>query len=351
MKRALSDQVRMARFRAISFTQSAMATGRRRGSDACAALFIQEGRRDRRHFLSRHSCPGRPLRRRLEMSATGPSSAAAPEWAATGPAEPRMTIGPLRIDAIPAQWDHGSFQTNGKRLQVVDTISGDILADFRHALDNRLIDGGFVPEGRIHIGFGIEDHEHVLIIDPAARSCRLAGGEWRALSAMQPLVDGALQAMRERQSRRHVHSPDGRVRMEYLDYERRNNEWLQRPEIRDLESGGLVLEDTGTIEDAGAVWLAPGRFYLHCVNLYAPALTVYFDLDAGTVRLQEDGSEEPIAQAPSLIKDWFDRHTRIEQGPPQPTGMSLNQRLKQIGIIAVIVALFYLGLFYFGGFI
>ena len=277
-------------------------------------------------------------------------------WEPTGPAEQRVELGALRIETFPANWNGGSWDRDGEFLRIVASASDETLADFRRALEHRWLDADYIPEGRIHIGFGVDRNEDVLILDPDAERCRLAGGEWCAFSEMQSLVDGALKAMREREYARFVHSPDGRIRVEYDIEERRNNEWLESPSIHDCESGERVFDGTrlngvSLISNATHRWLGPGRVALRCHDYYMPDLVVAFDLDAGTVRLQ-DGAEQPIARAPQLVKKWLDRNIRIEEpAPAPPAGMPLGQRLKQTVIIGIIAALFMLALLYFGGLI
>lgn len=289
------------------------------------------------------------------MTGPGAQRGAVDVWEPTGPAEQRAVAGALRVEAFPARWNGGSWNKDDEFLVIVDNASGENLADFRHALDHRLLDADYIPAGRVHIGFGIQQNEDVLIIDPDALRCRLAGGEWRPFPDMQSLVDRALQAMHEREYARFVHSPDGRIRVEYNIHERRNNEWLESPSIYHCESGERVFDGTqlngvSLIDNASHRWLGPGCVALRCHDYYMPDLVVTFDLDAGTVRLQEDGADQPIAKAPQLVKKWLDRNIKFEKPSPHQTGgLPLGKRLKQTALIGAITVLFYLGLLYFGG--
>ncbi len=273
-------------------------------------------------------------------------------WQETGPARPIAEIGPVRIDAVPAQRTAYGSTVDGTFLQIVDGRDGLTIGDLRQALKSALLSESYLAEDRFHIRFGIGQNEYVLIVDPAGERCRLAGRDWRGLSDMQALIDDALDEMRAMVERHRVFSPDGRIRIDYFEYERRNNEWLASPEIRDLATDSLVLKHNNEISDAGHNWLGSGRFSLAIdKNIYLLPFTLTFDLDAGTVRV-DDGPEHPVGQAKRLIDGWSKKPKREpgDQSAPRNTFLE-NYNWRFALLCGAIAALFYLALFYFGGLI
>jgi hypothetical protein len=285
---------------------------------------------------------------------TDPETGKLFHWQEQGQAQQIAEMRPVCINAIPARWSHPASSMDGAYLQITDSRTGAVIGDLRFAQNSALLAEPYLAENRLHVRFGLGRDEHILIVDPGEERCRLAGGKWQALSVMQSLIDGALKDMRavKTEPEYRVHSPDGRIRIDYFESEHRNNEWLPSPEIRDLETGATILKYTHYISNAHHDWLGAGRFALFVTNTFMPPLTVYFDVDARTVRLQDDGPDRPIAEASALVESWLKKEdAKVDMWPAQG-GRSVHEyNWKYAMICGAIAGLLMLGLLYFGGLI
>lgn len=117
-------------------------------------------------------------------------------------------------------------------------------------------------------------------------------------------------------------SPGGRIRIDFYATEVRNNEWFEAPLVRDLEGGTIILELSHPW-DAHERWTGANSFALIIGKAQSSkAVTAHFDVDAGTITIEERGKTYPIGKAERAIKKALARQRSIGRIWPASTTTS-----------------------------
>jgi hypothetical protein len=137
-------------------------------------------------------------------------------------------------------------------------------------------------------------------------------------------------------------SPDGLLEARFHHREMMHGQWIAAPEVRDRRSGAAVIALADGNLDGSVTWGdRPGCFTL-MLRRWPDAshgLAVHCDVEAGTVRLGEEGAAEPLAEAAALIARHFEaRIAAARPAQPEP-GPSPRRRLRD-GAEWIALALF-----------
>lgn len=149
-------------------------------------------------------------------------------------------------------------------------------------------------------------------------------------------------------------SPDGRIRIRYRSDEIRMSLWVDVPYIEDAQTGREIFTPRSGLWSGHHEWGTDGQFTLS-IRLYPNGgnqLTLFFDIDAATVRLGVDGEPKPIRDAAALAEKEFARRAReaanaAREAPPStaevpraPLPRLIENRwldaLAGIGVIALV---------------
>ena len=140
-------------------------------------------------------------------------------------------------------------------------------------------------------------------------------------------------------------SPDGRFRVDYAENEMRMSQWVSAPTVHDLARNAVVFKVDSTQLDGHAEWAEEEGCFALYMKKYphgGQSWRLDFDVDAGTVRIDDDIQRHPITQALPLL--W--RHIYAWEKalpPPPPYKVPSNKpRLRDlvlgIGIVLAFVA-------------
>jgi hypothetical protein len=161
----------------------------------------------------------------------------------------------------------------------------------------------------------LPDEPLAILVDVPADTITLAGEEEaQPLPRFEKAAFNWLRARRKEREQRAmgtqdavVTSPDGRIRIEYQSSEMRMSLWVEVPHVIDVASGRTIFKPESSLVSAHHEWGESGQFTLDLREYPDGAFWVrlHFDIDAGTVRDDDEEEPRPIGQAARIAAKRF----------------------------------------------
>gem|GEM_PF-1240425 len=105
-------------------------------------------------------------------------------------------------------------------------------------------------------------------------------------------------------------SPDGRIVIQYASEEMRMSLWVDHPHVIEAATGRTIFKPHSSLVSGEHEWGEDGRFSL-LMREYPDGsffVRLHFDVDAGTVRVDEEEKVHPIGSAQRLAAARFRRY-------------------------------------------
>ncbi len=128
------------------------------------------------------------------------------------------------------------------------------------------------------------------------------------------------------------------------------SQYVNVPRVIEARTGRVLFEPHSGLCDAEHAWGEGGQFSLtlRLFPDYSNSLTLHFDLDEGTVRLDEQVETHPLETAARLAQSEFARHDREAPAagdqvppayPPKPPRLIASRWLDALAAVGVVLAL------------
>ncbi len=147
-------------------------------------------------------------------------------------------------------------------------------------------------------------------------------------------------------------SPDGRFRVDYAENEMRASQWVSAPTVHDLSRNAVVFKVDSTQLHGNEEWSnEPGCFTLY-MSKYpygGQNWQLDFDVDAGTVRIDDEEERHPIESALPLLWCRIRAWEKALPPPPPYKRPSNKPKLRDLvlGILIVLAFVAAVALFFY----